>query len=246
MMMQHTELVKRVAPTSSLHLVAVATEKLMSRVDGLPGIGVMYGPPGRGKTVACTALANNTRGYYVQVRSAWSRKNLLEKILIEMGMRPTGTISHMLDFVCEQLGASGRPLLLDEFDHCCRTASMIELVRDIYEGSQGTLLLVGEENIPTVLKRHERFHSRVMAWIPALPVSLDDVRLLAPIYAPDVEIEDTLLQHIVELANGSVRRASVNLTRVHDQAMTLGEPVMSMQLMKGCDLYVGEAPARRK
>lgn len=85
--------VNRVASISNLDLVAVAAEKLLHRVDGLPGIGVMYGEPGRGKTIACVALANQTRGYYVQMRSAWSRKALLEKILFEMGIKPAGTIT---------------------------------------------------------------------------------------------------------------------------------------------------------
>ncbi|SUX31402.1 AAA family ATPase [Chromobacterium violaceum] len=168
-MTQPQSLVNRVANISNLDLVAVAAEKLLSRVDGLPGIGVMYGEAGRGKTIACSALANQTRGYYVQMRSAWSRKTLLEKILFEMGIKPAGTIPNLLDQVCEQIAASRRPLIVDEFDFCLRSDGLVELVRDIYEGSQGTLLLVGEETIPQKLKRWERFHSRVMAWIPALP-----------------------------------------------------------------------------
>jgi hypothetical protein len=93
----------------------------------------------------------------VQLRSAWSRKTLLEKILFEMGIKPGGTIPALLDQICEQLAASRRPLILDEFDYCADKHGMIELVRDIYEGSQSSLLLVGEE-LPHKLKRFERFH----------------------------------------------------------------------------------------
>lgn len=244
-MTKHTTPVNRVANIANLDLVAVAAEKLLSRQDSLPGIGVMYGEAGRGKTIACSALANQSRGYYVQMRSAWSRKTLLEKILFEMGIKPAGTIPHLLDQVCEQMAASRRPLIVDEFDFCLRSDGMVELVRDIYEGSQGTLLLIGEEQIPQKLKRWERFHSRVMAWIPALPVTMDDARKLAPIYSNQVVIADDLLQRVVDLAHGSVRRVCVNLTRIHEEAMLRAESEMSLAKWGDLDLYTGDAPKRR-
>jgi hypothetical protein len=237
--------VNRVANISNLDLVTVAAEKLQSRVNGLPGIGVIYGEPGRGKTIACSALANQMRGYYVQVMSAWNRKTLLEKILFEMGIKPLGTIPALLDQVCEQMAASGRPLIVDEFDHCLQKAGMVELIRDIYEGSQGTLILVGEEQVPQKMKRWERLHSRVLAWIPALPASLDDARKLSPIYCPNVTIADDLLTRVVELAHGSIRRVCVNLTRIHEEAMLTAESEMTLAKWGTQDLYTGDAPKRR-
>jgi hypothetical protein len=237
--------VNRVANISNLDLVTVAAEKLQSRVNGLPGIGVIYGEAGRGKTIACSALANSMRGYYVQMMSAWNRKTLLEKILFEMGIKPAGTIPTMLDMVCEQLAVSHRPMILDEFDHCLKKDGMTELVRDIYEGSQGTLILVGEEQVPQKMKRWERLHSRVLAWIPALPASVDDARKLAPIYCPDVAIADDLLVRLVELAHGSIRRVCVNLTRIHEEAMLKAESEMNLAKWGDLDLYTGDAPKRR-
>lgn len=239
------QMVNRVAQISNIDLVSVATEKLMSRVDGLPGIGVMFGEAGRGKTIAACALANLTRGYYVQVRSAWSRKALLEKMLFEMGIKPVGTISNLLDQICEQIAASKRPLIIDEFDFCLRSDGMIELVRDIYEGSQGTMLLIGEETLPQKLKRWERFHSRVMAWIPALPASMDDARKLAPIYCPGVTVADDLIGRVHELAHGSVRRVCVNLTLIHEEALLMGEDRMTLATWGERALYTGESPKRR-
>ena len=244
-MTNSNQLVNRVANISNLDLVTVAAEKLQTRVNGLPGIGVIYGEPGRGKTIACSALANQTRGYYVQVMSAWNRKTLLEKILFEMGIKPLGTIPALLDQICEQMGASGRPLIIDEFDHCLQKAGMVELVRDIYEGSQGTLILVGEEQVPQKMKKWERLHSRVLAWIPALPASMDDARKLSPIYCPNVAIADDLLAKVVDLAHGSIRRVCVNLTRIHEEAMLQGEKEMTLANWGDQALYTGDAPKRR-
>lgn len=234
----------QIAQIHNLELVRTASERLTCRQAGLPGMAVLYGPAGYGKTTAALAIANETRAYFVQMRSAWSRKSILEKILLEMGARPAGTIPHMLDQVCEQLAASGRMLMIDEFDYCVRNDNMIELIRDIYEGSQATLLLLGEEMLPQKLKKWERFHSRILSWIPAQPVSLQDAAALAPIYCPLVHVADDLLDHLVRSASGSVRRVSVNLASINEAAAVEGWDVVTRATWGSRPVYTGEAPRR--
>jgi hypothetical protein len=131
-------MMSQIAAIYNLELVRTAAERLKNRTAGLPGIAALYGPAGYGKTTAALAIANENRAYFVQMRSAWGRKALLEKVLIEMGAQPHGTIPQLLDQVCEQLATSNRMLMIDEFDYCVRGDSLVELVRDIYEGSQST------------------------------------------------------------------------------------------------------------
>lgn len=234
----------QVAQIHNLSLVRTVAERLNGRTAGLPGMAALYGPAGYGKTTAALAIANENRSYFVQMRSAWSRKALMEKILLEMGAKPHGTIPQMLDAVCTQLATSGRLLMLDEFDHALRADSMVELVRDIYEGSQATILLFGEELLPQKLKKWERFHSRILSWIPAQPVSLADARTLAPIYCPDISVADDLLDHLVKQASGSVRRVSVNLAAISETAAVEGWGAVSMADWGKRPVYTGEAPRR--
>ena len=234
----------QIAQIHNLELVRTAAERLAGRTAGLPGMAALYGPAGYGKTTAALAIANENRAYFVQMRSAWGRKALLEKVLIEMGAKPHGTIPQMLDQVCEQLATSGRMLMIDEFDYCIRNDSMIELVRDIYEGSQATLLLLGEEMLPQKLKKWERFHSRILSWIPAQPVSLADAAALAPIYCPDLHIASDLLEHLVRAAAGSVRRVSVNLAAIHEAASVEGWGVVDRKAWGDRPIYTGDAPRR--
>lgn len=234
----------QIAQIHNLELVRTAAERLASRTAGLPGMAALYGPAGYGKTTAALAIANEHRAYFVQMRSAWGRKALLEKVLLEMGAKPAGTIPQMLDQVCEQLATSGRMLMIDEFDYCVRNDSMIELVRDIYEGSQATLLLLGEEMLPQKLKKWERFHSRILSWIPAQPVSLNDAHALAPIYCPGIKVADDLLDHLVKLSGGSVRRVSVNLAAIYEAAAVEGWDMVSRKDWGERPVYTGEAPRR--
>ena len=239
----------QVAQIHNLDLVRIALEKLNNRQAGLPGFACFYGPAGFGKSTALATVGNATRAYYIQMRSAWSRKSLLENIMIEMCLasrngKSPGTIPHMLDAVTQQLAASGRPLIIDEFDHCTKSDAMVELVRDIYEGSQSTIIIAGEEMLPQKLKRWERFHSRVLSWIPAQPVSLSDTRALAPLYCPGIQIDDEFLAHLVHISGGSVRRVCVNLANIQEEAAIEGWDYVTRTEWADRPLYTGEAPRR--
>lgn len=234
----------RIANIANLDMVAIVMDKIVNRQEGLPGLAVYYGPSGYGKTTATVAVANRSNAYYVQLCSAWGRKTLLQKILFEMGIKSGGTIPDMLDLIVEQLAASRRPLIIDEFDYAAAKPGMIELVRDIYEGSQSSLLLVGEELLSVKLKKHERFHGRVLQWLPAAPVSLADARKLADIYCADVTVADDLLAHLVEISHGSVRRVAVNLVNVRDASLVEGLDNVTRAAWGNRPLYTGEAPRR--
>lgn len=235
----------QIAQIHNLELVRTAVERLTNRTTGLPGLAAMYGPAGYGKTTAAVAVANESRAYFVQMRSAWTRKTVLEKVLLEMSIKPHGTIPQMLDQACTQLAASGRMLIIDEFDYCVKSDAMVELVRDLHEGAGAApILLLGEEMLPQKLKRWERFHSRVLSWIPAQPVSAADAAALVPIYCPGVRVESDLLDHLVRISGGSVRRVSVNLAHIAEEAGLEGWASVSRETWDDRPLYTGEAPRR--
>lgn len=142
---------------------------------------------------------------------------MLEKILFEMSIKHgRHNSATLLDLVCEQLARSARPLIIDEFDHCAKSDTLVELTRDIYEGSGGALLLVGEELLPRKLERWEQFYSRVLTWAPAQAVTVADATQLVPLYAPSLRVAQEVLAHLVHLSRGSVRRVCVNLAALHE------------------------------
>lgn len=235
-----------VASIATLDLVGATLERLSNRRLGVAGIGVLYGPSGWGKTFSTNTLAIENRAYYVQMLSAWRSKDLLEKILSEMGIaHEKATVSKLLDMVTRNLSATRRTLILDEFDHAAKSDKLVELTRDIYEGSQGSLLLVGEELLPCKLEAWERFHSRVSTWAPAQAVSIDDTVKLAPIYCPGIGIDDDVLAKLVTLSKGSVRRVVNCLTAIHEHCQTYAIDEVTAPSMAGIALPSDRAPKRR-
>ena len=65
---------------------------------------------------------------------------MCEAILSEIGASPEATISRMVDQISQHLALSGAPLLIDEADYLVKRG-MIEIVRDIYEGSGSPVIL---------------------------------------------------------------------------------------------------------
>lgn len=236
--------VNGVADTANLSLCDVALERAIERTGSLPGMVCLYGPSGFGKSVAATHVACRRRAYYVQAKSVWTKKHTLLAILHEMGMQPAKTIPEMLDQAAQELAMSGRPLIIDEMDHLVEKKT-VELIRDLYESSHAPILLIGEEQMPSKLKRWERFHGRVLSWVPAEPVTLEDAIKLAPLYAPAVEIAEDLLQHLVDISAGSVRRVAVNLELIADAATAAGAARIDRKTWGRRELYTGEAPKRR-
>jgi hypothetical protein len=234
--------------TAALGAVSLAMgllSRIIERRQHLPGMAVLYGPSGFGKSTAAAYIANKMRAYYLECKSVWSKKALMENILKVMGIAPGRTVSHMLDQICEQLAKSGRPLIIDEMDHIVEKVA-VEIIRDIYEGSRAPILLVGEERLPAKLIKWERFHGRILEWAAAPAADLQDARILADFYCAGLIVQDDLLATIHGKSKGSVRRIVTNLDRVREEAQNQGLATVGLKEWGRRELYTGEAPQPRR
>lgn len=244
-MQPRSVVVNTIAPLTNVALCMTGLERTMSRNRHLPGLLVLRGPAGFGKTSAATYAANKFRAYHIRCTSVSTRKGILESILKEMGIVPGKTMKTMLDQVAEQLTTSQRPLIIDEVDHLVQK-SAVEIIRDIHDLSVASaILLIGEENLPTELEKWERVHSRILDWIDAQPAGMEDAEQLRRLYVQQVEIADDLLAHVHKLSQGSVRRICVNFELIQDEAEANGWSIVTRELWGNRPLYTGAAPKRR-
>jgi len=233
------------APITNVALCRETLERAIDRPRHLPGMVVFYGPSGFGKSFAAAFAATSHRAYYVQCLSVMTRKSFLETLLQRMGITPEKTIAAQLEQVCEQLATSLRPLIVDEMDHLVDKAA-VEIIRDIYERSRASILLIGEEQLPGKLRKWERFHGRILHWQPAQPADLNDAAHLRSLYVrPPVTVADDLLESVHRQAKGSVRRICVNLEMIQEEARENGWTNVDLATWGKRSLYTGEAPARR-
>lgn len=243
-MTQTTTSVNTTAPLTNVKICMEALDKAMQRPGHLPGMISFYGPSGWGKTSSAAYAAHMHQAYYIECKSSWTKKAVLIAMLTEMGVQPAPTIYQMTDQVAEQLVLSGRPLIIDEFDHIVNK-NAVEIVRDVYEGSNAPILLIGEERLEGNLRRWERFHNRMLDWIPAQPASLADAKHLRDLYCKKAVITDDLLARIQEVSKGAARRICVNLNIVHEYAISKRMDEINLEDWGKRQLFTGEAPKRR-
>jgi AAA domain len=233
-----------IAPIATVMKCLGALDQAVHREDHLPGIVALYGPSGVGKSEAAALAANTYQAYYVEMRSVWTKSALLKAILKEMGIAKGGTMTDMFDQICEELALSRKPLIIDEFDYAV-AKNMIEVVRDIHEGSNAAILLIGEEHLSSKIQRKsERFHNRMLHWAKAEAASPKDAMLLRDHYCSDIHIDDDLIEYIRSVVNGCVRRICVNIDRVIKDAKRTGQKSVSKADWGDKELYTGSPRGR--
>ena len=236
----------RFAPITNVSLCSKAMMRAVERPLHLPGFVCFYGPSGWGKTFSATYVQLNQGAYYIHCQESWTRKAVLLAMTKELGLAPKKTNYELIEQICQQLASSKRPLIIDEFDHLVNRGA-VEMIRDIYEGSFAAIMLIGEELLPDKLQRWERFHNRVLDWIPAQPADFDDCRSLSNFYCHEVALADDLLRFLLKECKGATRRIVVNIEKARVAALEIGENEMDLALWKRLGLVVstGDAPKRR-
>jgi DNA transposition AAA+ family ATPase len=212
---------------------------------GLPRIGVLYGPSGYGKTVAMGFTAQRADAAYIEAKSIWTQRSLLEAIADEIGIRSLErSAPRILDQIIEQLNTAPRGLIIDEMDHLVRKQH-VEIIRDIHDATRIPILLVGEEALPAKLKVWERFHNRILVATAAQPATDDDARKLRDHYCPRVTLGNDLVQRIVRACRGVTRRIVVSLKEAERLAVEEGADSIDLAWWGDRPLATGDVPVRR-
>lgn len=226
-----------IAPLANIGLMEEAIARLANRGPGEPGMMVFSGYSGYGKSVAAAWVKARHNAYYLQLNDFVTKRSLVVSLCQVVGLPgvrklppageravdqyvpPKGTIGQLAEMVAAQLHNARRPLILDEFDFAI-DKSLVMTVFSLYEMSQASIVLIGEEAMPAKLKRWEKFDGRVLDTFYAEPLGMTDARtLLWHRYRNEkMTIADDFLRHLVsrEIAGGSVRRLSNNLATIYE------------------------------
>lgn len=236
--------VTKIVPLTNVGLLSGAMSRAQARPTHLPGLVAMYGPSGYGKSLAAAFAANQHRCYYTECRDTWSKKAFLSAVLREMSVLPGRTLSEMVDQIAVQLSTSRRPLIVDDVQYLLDKAAA-NVLTDIYNASEGTIVLIGEERVPSSLQRLERLHNRVLEWVPAQAATIEDIRNLAQASYPEISFGEDLLEDLRTATKGCLRRIAVNLHHVQSEASAAMLDFIGLTEWGQRGWFTGEAPARR-
>lgn len=223
----------QIAPLANIGLIEQAIFALKDRGASDPGLFVVSGPSGYGKSVAAAWAKARHQAYYLQLDDFVSKKVLLESLCLVMGLGtpegkpPKGTVAALAAMVARQLHSAQRPLIIDEFDFAIEK-SLVMAVFSLYEMSRASIILIGEEAMPGRLEKWDKFSGRVLDTLYAEAVGIKDARILARTKNANFPVADDLLEHLVGIVGGSVRLLSNNLRLIYQTGASEG--------WDGCDL----------
>ena len=231
-------------PLTNVELCMQALERAMNREKHLPGLVCLYGPSGWGKTMAACYAYRELGAYHVEYRRNWRLKNLLQAILKEMGEPQGKTNSEMFDQVVDILSEGDTPLIIDEMDRAVERKT-VEDIRDLHDASGAPILLIGEENLPHNLQKWERFYRRVLLWVPAQAMTIQDMVLLNDLYNKGLDVSEELLLMAYEVSYDSPGRAVLRLKEINEFAKQKGLASIGVKEWGNRQFTSIDAPKRR-
>lgn len=234
----------RMAMTKNVGALASAYEGLAGRDTGVPGMGLVYGYTGAGKTTAITWLVNKTTGVYVRANSGWTPAAMLGRIMTELGAEPMQRRAAMVEYISDRLAQKRRPLFVDEADYLVRDPSMLEGLRDLHDLSGMPVVLVGMADIEKKIVHRQQLARRISHWVEFLRSDLDDARTLADTVL-EVEVDDELLATVLAEAKGSIGLMTVAFSRIESLAKANRWARVTAEAWGDRKLFLGNRPAER-
>jgi len=232
----------KIVPIKNVSRLMDASEALINRTMGMPGIGLIHGRSGLGKTTAATWMVNQCHGVYVRAIATSTPSSILGAIMRELDIDVRGsTNADRVETIVQKLAETQRPLFIDEADYVVESKRLTETLRDIHDLSTMPVILIGMDNIRRKLREREQFSDRIAQWVEFQPADAQDTRLLADGMC-GVAVADDLLDRLRTAAAGSVRLVTVGLARIEQFARSRGlDSLCDADWTGGDEFFIGRA-----
>jgi len=154
---------KMFIPTNNYNRMVQAVGALSERDPTLPGLGLIYGRYGYGKSHAVTHYCGLWDIQYICVERLWRPRRLLEEIADVLNL---GDAEYRLDRLSDQVSDGlkrwKKPLFIDDADYLFKNGIMLDVVRDLHERSKVPIILIGMERSLRKLSGYGHIFSRVL------------------------------------------------------------------------------------
>jgi len=190
--------------TGNVELVISLTTSLEKRDRGIPGLGLIFGEPGLGKTRTLIWLADRIKAVFIRALAITTTRSFLEQVAVEVGQQPAYRTTDIYRQVKEALLEHPKLIIIDEIDRLCSHWQAIEVIRDLSDETGVPILMIGMSESERKLARFKHVYYRMKAHVLRFkPLSESDVRLFAD-QVCEVELEDSAISEIFERTGGRI------------------------------------------
>jgi len=219
--------------TANVVALSTALTRLWTRNDGVPGMALVYGEPGLGKTKATTWwVAQNEYVVYVRAKALTTPRSMLEALAGELG-EDSGhrRATALYDDCRDNLLNRKRMVLVDEVDYLLHDPRLVETLRDLHDDTGAPVVLIGMAGIDKRLARYKPLHDRLSEMVPFKELSVADVRLIAEQLC-DIKLTPDACQALHDRAR-RFRQVVMSLYKIEHLARANSLKEVSAEQIKG-------------
>ena len=173
---------------------------LQNRAEGVPGMALVYGEPGLGKTKTVLWWAAQNNAVFIRSTNLMSGRWLLEELVEELGEIPFFRSVDLFKQCTRILVEEPRIIIVDEIDYLATDARAIETLRDIHDKTGVPILLVGMGMANKKLMRYRHLYDRISEVLKFVPFALEDVKAIVE-QLSEVEMTDCAVRFIYNRSN---------------------------------------------
>lgn len=187
--------------TNNVKRFITMMNNLQNRAEGVPGMGLVYGEPGLGKTQAIKWWAFKNDAILIRCNQMMSARWLLKEILDYMSEIKPYSISDSFDEVIRNLILTPRVLIVDEVDYLAMDKNKsIEILRDIHDKTNVPVVLVGMTNAHSRLKKFSHLYDRLSEIVKFERFSKADIKTIVEELS-EIELTDCAIKYIYSNLN---------------------------------------------
>jgi hypothetical protein len=167
------------ARTSNVARFTDGMNRLVDRGEGLPGMALVYGEAGLGKTKTALWYMQQHESIFIRTLKLMSGRWLLEAIVSELGETPAYRTSELFRQCIDQLMERPRTVILDEVDYLCYDSRVLETLRDIHDITGTPMVFIGMDQANKKLGRYRHLYDRFVEVIRFQPLTIADIADIA-------------------------------------------------------------------
>lgn len=197
---------------------------------GNPGLCVVYGRAGRGKTECSREYAVRKDALYLRVMQDWTPRAMLSALCMLINGSAPSTVEKCRNYLMHVLSMSRRTIIVDEADRLSNIG-LIEHFRDIHDMTGAPVIMVGEQSLYSSISSRRRLWSRVTQTVEFGPITTEDIMLFG-VKSADLKIDPDAAVMIGKRADGDFRLIWQAVRSIEAMARAEGTVEVSVDMVK--------------
>lgn len=186
--------------TNNVKRFITMMNNLQNRAEGVPGMGLVCGEPGLGKTQTINWWAFKNDALLIRCTQLMTSRWLLTEILEAMGEITSLRVADNFKLVIRNLLVKPQVIIVDEIDYLTVDSRAVETLRDIHDKTNVPVVLVGMINAKSRLKKFSHLYDRLSEIVKFERFSKSDIKTIVQELS-EVEMTDCAIKYIYSHLN---------------------------------------------